>query len=169
MFYILQGFHDAWSGWLVVFAVGALTGFAAGVIDIGAEWMTDIKEGICTEQFWFNKKACCWTSSSKFGLEQGCPQWKTWSDVVGLAQESYLLNYFFYVLFAFIFALMTVVLVMFFAPYACGSGIPEVRNCSVFNQCMNALWTVNPTLFTFMPALEHSSSHVEGFDTNFII
>lgn len=128
---IIQGFHDAWSGWLVVFAVGALTGFAAGVIDIGAEWMTDIKEGICTEQFWFNKEACCWTSSSKFGLEQGCPQWKTWSDVVGLAQESYFLNYFFYVLFAFSFALLTVVLVMFFAPYACGSGIPEVRHQSL--------------------------------------
>jgi len=38
-----------------------------------------------------------------------------------------MLNYFFYVLFAFIFAFMTVILVMFFAPYACGSGIPEIK------------------------------------------
>jgi len=122
-----KGFHDAWSGWLVVFIVGVLTGFAAGVIDIGADWMSDIKEGFCTNQFWFNKEACCWTSSSKFGLESPCPQWKTWSTVVGLAGQSYMLNYFFYVLFAFIFAFMTVILVMFFAPYACGSGIPEIK------------------------------------------
>ncbi|XP_065058528.1 H(+)/Cl(-) exchange transporter 4-like [Rhopilema esculentum] len=123
----LKGFHDAWSGWLVVFIVGVLTGFAAGVIDIGADWMSDIKEGFCTDQFWFNKEACCWTVSSKFGIEAGCPQWKSWSSVLGLAQDSYILNYFFYVLFAFLFAFMTVVLVMFFAPYACGSGIPEIK------------------------------------------
>ena len=109
--------------------MGVLTGFAAGVIDIGADWMSDIKEGFCTSQFWFNKEACCWTSSSKFGLESPCPHWKTWSTVVGLASQSYMLNYFFYVLFAFFFAFMTVILVMFFAPYACGSGIPEVSYC----------------------------------------
>ena len=112
--------------------MGVLTGFAAGVIDIGADWMSDIKEGFCTDQFWFNKEACCWTSSSKFGLETPCPKWKTWSTVVGLSYQSYILNYFFYVSFACLFASMTVVLVMFFAPYACGSGIPEVMNLVIY-------------------------------------
>ncbi len=110
----------------MVFIVGVLTGFAAGLIDIGADWMSDIKEEICTEQFWFNKEACCWSTSSKFGSEAGCSQWKSWSVVLGLARDNYALNYFFYVSTAFVFALLSVVLVRYFAPYACGSGIPEV-------------------------------------------
>eukprot|EP00794_Sanderia_malayensis_P007396 gene7396-8216_t len=123
----LKGFNDAWSGWIVVFLIGVLTGFVAGVIDIGADWMSDIKEGVCIEQFWFNKEACCWSTSSKFGTDAGCLQWKTWSEVLGLAKENYMLNYFFYVSLSFIFALLTVVLVRYFAPYACGSGIPEIK------------------------------------------
>lgn len=38
----------------------------------------------------------------------------------------YILNYFTYVLWALLFAFLAVLLVRGFAPYACGSGIPEV-------------------------------------------
>ena len=106
--------------------VGVCTGFAAGAIDIGAEWMSDLKEGVCMEQLWFNKEACCWSNSVKFG-DSKCSQWNTWSEVFDLATDNYLLNYFFYVFSSFTFAALTVILVMYFAPYACGSGIPEVR------------------------------------------
>lgn len=39
---------------------------------------------------------------------------------------AYILNYFMYVVWALLFSLLAVLLVKGFAPYACGSGIPEV-------------------------------------------
>lgn len=39
----------------------------------------------------------------------------------------YLLNYFLYILWALLFSFLAVSLVRVFAPYACGSGIPEVK------------------------------------------
>jgi len=58
---LIKGAHDAWSGWLCVLLVGLFTGVAAGVIDIGASWMTDLKFGICPQAFWLNKEQCCWS------------------------------------------------------------------------------------------------------------
>lgn len=40
---------------------------------------------------------------------------------------AYVLNYFLYILWALLFSFLAVLLVRVFAPYACGSGIPEVR------------------------------------------
>lgn len=40
--------------------------------------------------------------------------------------SAYILNYLLYVLWALLFAFLAVSLVRVFAPYACGSGIPEV-------------------------------------------
>lgn len=41
---------------------------------------------------------------------------------------AYVLNYFLYILWALLFSFLAVSLVRVFAPYACGSGIPEVTN-----------------------------------------
>lgn len=56
-----------------------LTGTCAGFIDIGATWMSDLKEGVCLEAFWFNKEQCCWSAptlntSSWDDDEDGCAQ-----------------------------------------------------------------------------------------------
>lgn len=40
---------------------------------------------------------------------------------------SYILNYMIYIVWALLFAFLAVTLVRAFAPYACGSGIPEVQ------------------------------------------
>lgn len=45
---------------------------------------------------------------------------------------TYILNYFIYVMWALLFSLLAVLLVRGFAPYACGSGIPEVSRTEVF-------------------------------------
>lgn len=71
---LIEGAHDAWSGWLCVLIVGLFTGAAAGVIDIGASWMTDLKFGICPQAFWLNQEQCCW-SSNETSFEAGnCSQ-----------------------------------------------------------------------------------------------
>ena len=42
--------------------------------------------------------------------------------------SSYAINYFLYIITAVIFSTLAGILIKVFAPYACGSGIPEVTN-----------------------------------------
>jgi hypothetical protein len=60
-------------------------------------------------------------------------QWKTWPEMFGLTGDRgagpYALSYFLYLLWAIFFATLAAMLVRVFAPYACGSGIPEVSFC----------------------------------------
>lgn len=55
--------------------VGLVTGCVAGVIDIGASWMTDLKFGICPQAFWLNREQCCWSSNETTQFDSGnCSQ-----------------------------------------------------------------------------------------------
>lgn len=54
--------HDSWSGWICVLLVGLSSGLVAGVVDIGSNWITHIKDGICVNAFWLNRAQCCWAS-----------------------------------------------------------------------------------------------------------
>lgn len=71
---LIKGAHDAWSGWLCVLLVGLCTGVAAGIIDIGASWMTDLKFGICPQAFWLDKEQCCWSYNETTFDGGNCPQ-----------------------------------------------------------------------------------------------
>ncbi|KAK4817970.1 hypothetical protein QYF61_003490 [Mycteria americana] len=127
-----KSLYDAWSGWLVVTLTGLASGALAGLIDIAADWMTDLKEGICLSALWFNHEQCCWGSNeATFEERDKCPLWKTWAElIIGQAEGpgSYIMNYIMYIFWALSFAFLAVSLVKVFAPYACGSGIPEVRS-----------------------------------------
>lgn len=72
----MQGAHDAWSGWVCVLLVGIFSGCVAGVIDIGASWMTDLKLGICPQAFWLNREQCCWSSNETSFDAGNCSQVK---------------------------------------------------------------------------------------------
>lgn len=51
------------------------SGASAGIIDIGATWMSDLKEGVCAQAFWFNREQCCWMDNNTFPDEddiKGC-------------------------------------------------------------------------------------------------
>ncbi|XP_064205410.1 H(+)/Cl(-) exchange transporter 5-like [Anguilla rostrata] len=122
---------DAFSGWLVVLLVGLMSGALAGGIDISAHWMTDLKEGVCLDGFWFNQEHCCWASNeTTFQERDRCPQWKSWAELItGTAAGpfAYIVNYLVYVCWALLFSFLAVSLVRSFAPYACASGIPEIK------------------------------------------
>lgn len=126
-----KSLYDAWSGWLVVTLTGLASGALAGLIDIAADWMTDLKEGICLSALWYNHEQCCWGSNeTTFEERDKCPQWKTWAElIIGQAEGpgSYIMNYIMYIFWALSFAFLAVSLVKVFAPYACGSGIPEIK------------------------------------------
>ncbi|XP_030354465.1 H(+)/Cl(-) exchange transporter 5 isoform X5 [Strigops habroptila] len=125
---LIHSVSDAFSGWLLMLLIGLLAGSLAGLIDISAHWMTDLKEGVCLAGFWFNHEHCCWKSNTTFTDRDKCPEWKSWSQLIlghGEGAFAYILNYFMYVVWALLFSLLAVLLVKGFAPYACGSGIPE--------------------------------------------
>uniref|UniRef100_A0A8C9TPH7 Chloride channel protein n=1 Tax=Scleropages formosus TaxID=113540 RepID=A0A8C9TPH7_SCLFO len=78
-----KSLYDAWSGWLVVTLTGLASGALAGVIDIAADWMNDLKEGVCLSALWFNHEQCCWGSNeTTFAERDKCPQWKTWAELI---------------------------------------------------------------------------------------
>ena len=56
--------HDSWSGWICVLLVGLSSGLVAAIVDIGTNWCTHIKEGVCVNAFWLNKPQCCWASKN---------------------------------------------------------------------------------------------------------
>jgi len=65
-----------------------------------------------------------------------CVQWNTWPELFGMTYRggagAYILSYLMYVVWAIILAALASMMVRVFAPYACGSGIPEV---SQFIKC----------------------------------
>ncbi|KAK6975803.1 H(+)/Cl(-) exchange transporter 3-like isoform X1, partial [Biomphalaria glabrata] len=130
----LKGAHDAWSGWVCVLLVGLAAGTCAGIVDIGTSWMSDLKEGVCLDAFWFNREQCCWSGSSNnetsLSEETDCDQWHSWSRMFGVEGDgtgSYFIAYSMYILWAVFFAMVAALLVRMFAPYACGSGVPEIK------------------------------------------
>ena len=128
---LIKGAHDAWSGWVCVLLVGLTSGVMAGVIDIGASWLTDLKFGICPSAFYLNMEQCCWSSNETIrDISGNCSLWKTWPEFIGVTRDSAggsFLRYVSYVTWALLFASLAASLVRMFAPYACGSGIPEIK------------------------------------------
>ncbi|XP_042333766.1 H(+)/Cl(-) exchange transporter 5 isoform X1 [Sceloporus undulatus] len=129
---LIHSVSDAFSGWLLMLLIGLSAGALAGLIDISAHWMTDLKEGVCLNGFWYNHEHCCWNSpKTTFKDRDKCPEWRTWAQLLTGKEEggavAYVLNYFLYVVWALLFSLLAVLLVRGFAPYACGSGIPEIK------------------------------------------
>jgi H+/Cl- antiporter ClcA len=55
-------------------------------------------------------------------------KWQSWTTILGVSDNGlkYFVSLFFYTLFSLLFSLSAASLVKMFAPYACGSGIPEV-------------------------------------------
>ena len=80
------------------------------------------------------------TQSDVYSPDGKCASWKEWSEIAEVHSDlgSYLFNYSIYVFIAVIFAGVAGLYVITLAPYASGSGIPEVT--STISPCCHQLW-----------------------------
>ena len=120
----------AGQGWIVFLVVGFLTGVLAGMIQIAREWAFDLKFGYCqTGGFWNSRKECCRVSVD----EDSCWHWRTWSEFLmglpgsGKRDNGYSLDYLLYIVLCTVLGTWSAWLVKTFAPFASGSGIPEIK------------------------------------------
>ncbi|KAI6184104.1 Chloride channel protein [Aphelenchoides bicaudatus] len=128
---MLYALWDAGSGWICVLFVGLLAGTLAGVIDISARWMSDLKDGVCADRFWLDREHCCWSANDSAFKDNDCSSWTTWPEMLHYYQKDFFyhtLELFFYVGWAVAMAGTAACLVRSFAPYASGSGIPEIKS-----------------------------------------
>ncbi|KAJ3203159.1 hypothetical protein HK099_001596, partial [Clydaea vesicula] len=124
----LAEYYDHFQGWILVLLVGIITGFVAGFIGITAEWLSDVKDGFCLDYFYLSKGFCCLDTE----FNQECAGWKNWFEVDSVnniygSVLNFLGGYFVFIWFSILFACLSALLVKFYAPYAAGSGIPEVK------------------------------------------
>ena len=78
---LLYSIWDAGSGWVCVLLVGLTAGAVAGIIDIGARWMSDLKDGICADRFWLDREHCCWSANDTAYKDNDCNSWTTWPEM----------------------------------------------------------------------------------------
>jgi len=124
----VKKFHEKWSGWLVVILVGLAAGAFAAKIDIVTKWLSDFKLGVCSSGFYLNKESCCWDSTVVPHTNFSCPEWNTWASLMGVREKNqFIVNWALYILFGLFFSGLAACLIKTFAPYAIGSGIPEVK------------------------------------------
>jgi chloride channel 3/4/5 len=85
----LRSVWDAGSGWLCVLLVGLASGSIAGVIDIGAHWMSDLKDGICADRFWLDREHCCWSANDSTHKGQDCNSWTRWPEMLHYYKQDF--------------------------------------------------------------------------------
>eukprot|EP00754_Rhynchopus_humris_P021260 Rhum_TRINITY_DN14737_c18_g1::Rhum_TRINITY_DN14737_c18_g1_i1::g.113730::m.113730/K05012/CLCN3_4_5; chloride channel 3/4/5 len=125
----LRVVHKVWLecyGWVAVLFIGCVTGLLAGMIHTCVDMLRDLRDGVCSDAFWLSFRNCC------PGQEPDeCEAWHSWGDYfsgqgIRSSTSTTVLDYFAYLLVSVSFACLSAWLVKTFAPYAAGSGIPEI-------------------------------------------
>jgi len=105
----LRGRIYAWldgaQGWLLVAIIGCITACIAYFVNVTETSIFDIKEGYCTEGWYFSRRKCCYG-------EEDCDVWRTWGQrfgLIGVDQEwvDFIAFVFFVVIFAVVSCFLT--------------------------------------------------------------
>eukprot|EP00754_Rhynchopus_humris_P021250 Rhum_TRINITY_DN14737_c15_g1::Rhum_TRINITY_DN14737_c15_g1_i1::g.113694::m.113694/K05012/CLCN3_4_5; chloride channel 3/4/5 len=111
--------REAFSGWAPVLIVGCVTGVLAGMIDFSCSFLSSLRFGVCRDMPWLGFDACCPGSET----HEECAYWRQWGETL----ESETLTWCVYCVVSVSFAVLASHLVVTYAPYAAGSGIPEIK------------------------------------------
>ena len=111
--------REAFSGWAPVLIVGCVTGVLAGMIDFSCSFLSSLRFGVCKDMPWLGFDACCPGSET----HEECGYWRQWGETL----ESETLTWCVYCTVSVSFAVLASHLVVTYAPYAAGSGIPEIK------------------------------------------
>lgn len=78
----LRGRISAWfdgaQGWILVAIIGCITACIAYFVDVTEASIFDIKDGYCSQGWYFSKRKCCFA-------EEQCASWTSWGDVLPLS------------------------------------------------------------------------------------
>ncbi|KAL2370817.1 hypothetical protein RJ035_002283 [Blastomyces gilchristii] len=72
----LLAWADGAQGWILVAVIGCLTACVAYFVDVTENAMFDVKEGFCTENWFFSRRRCCLPE------EQECDAWLSWAEIL---------------------------------------------------------------------------------------
>jgi chloride channel 3/4/5 len=106
---------DGLNGWIIIFLIGnpligltlgCITGLVATFIVVSSEWLSDLRDGYCTEGFYLNRKFCCL-------MEDSCSEWVSWGSSSALFTGIHFLCY---VGWSLLFAVTSAYLVQVYAP-----------------------------------------------------
>ncbi|ORX84354.1 hypothetical protein K493DRAFT_239296 [Basidiobolus meristosporus CBS 931.73] len=137
---------DSAKAWILVGIIGVVCGCIAASIAIVEFWLSDIKRGFCSTNFLYTQTFCCWDSGMCPSPSKHCGEWKEWSSLTDIQEQSldYWFNFTIYMMFAILFAGSSALLVFFnsrpaypskswtnttpaWSFHAAGSGVPEVK------------------------------------------
>ena len=126
-------------GWLICALIGAITGLLAALVDLAVQWLIDLKSGYCQDTLYLGNSFCCagsqqWVGSSgSQPLLLMCPEWTNWdqspwvSATLSSLVSPFFAAYLMYVVLGTSMACLAAWLVLYYAPHASGSGIPEIK------------------------------------------
>ncbi|KAJ9464691.1 putative ankyrin repeat protein [Diplonema papillatum] len=114
-------------GWVAILLIGIGVGMLAGMIHTCVDFLRDIKSGVCSDYFWLSSRNCCPNSS-----KEACVEWKSWGDYfagegIRASTSTTVLDFLAFLLFSTGYAVLAAWFVKVYAPYAAGSGIPEIK------------------------------------------
>lgn len=109
---------------LVLLGVGA--GVIAASLDLVVDWLTDIKFGYCRGAWYVSRSVCCHSAADL----DDCPGFRPWAELlretVSIVPNE-LGEFLIFLLSAILFVMASAFLVKRYAPYAAGSGVPEIK------------------------------------------
>ncbi|KAI9357247.1 chloride channel [Zopfochytrium polystomum] len=131
---------DSLQAWILISIIGVSAGVIASLVAFSQLWLTDVKTGYCSSNFFYRKKYCCPNAPTNATIP--CPQWRPWEEEhpiseywgMSMSQEVFMIG-------SAAFALLAALITTLSATasksshsshrqivyHAAGSGVPQVK------------------------------------------